>query len=105
MARITGTSPAMTNVDSVQVGTGLARSGAELGFCLDRIGDCDRPARHLGVYDLDHAAVDLHDALALVLRQFERSDQLARMRDLVGARREHGVARADLVRMDQRLAV
>ena len=54
---------------------------------------------------LDHAAVDLHHALALVLRQIERRDHLARLRDLVGARREHRVARPDLVRMDQRLAV
>ena len=44
-------------------------------------------------------------ALVLVLRQVERRDDLARLRDLVGARRERRVAGLDLVRMDQGLAV
>ena len=73
--------------------------------CRDRLGDRHRAPGHLGVQPLDHAAVDRHHALALVLRQFKRGDHLARPRHFVRARRERGVARLDLVGMDQRLAV
>jgi len=38
------------------------------GARRDRLGDGHRAARHLGVQALDHAAVDRHYALALVLR-------------------------------------
>src|SRR6185503_9174532 len=50
---------------------------------LDRLRDHDGAARHLGMHAFDHAAVDLHHALALVLRQIERRDHPARLRDLV----------------------
>src|SRR3954447_19599202 len=72
---------------------------------LDRLGDRHGAPRDLGMHALDHAAVDLHHALVLVLRQLECGDRLARLRDLLGCRRECHVARLDLVRMDQRLAV
>ena len=49
----------------------------------NRLRNRDRAARHLGMHALDHAAVDLHHALALVLRQVERRDHLARLRDFV----------------------
>ena len=42
---------------------------------LDRLCDRDRAARHVGMQALDHAAVELHDALVLVLRQIERFEQ------------------------------
>src|SRR5215472_3025812 len=71
----------------------------------DGVGDLDRAARHLGVQPLDHAALDLDDAFVAVLRQIERGDDLARRLDLLGRRRERGVAGFDLPRMDQRLAV
>src|SRR5512135_881794 len=35
----------------------------------DRLHDCHRAPRHVGVQALDHAAVDRDHALALVLRQ------------------------------------
>src|SRR5215467_4418355 len=54
---------------------------------------------------LDHAAVELHDALVLVLRQIECRDDLLRLGNVFRARREGGVARPDLVRMDEGLAV
>ena len=78
---------------------------ASTSRALDRFGDGDRPLRHLGMHALDHAAFDLHHALSLVLRQLERGDQLAGMRDFIGTRREHRIAGLDLVRMNQRLAV
>src|SRR5262245_65407652 len=54
---------------------------------------------------LDHAAVELHDALVLVLRQIESRDDLLRLGNVFRARREGGVARSDLTRMDKGLAV
>jgi hypothetical protein len=54
---------------------------------------------------LDHLAVELHHALVGVLRQLEHAHDLARAFDLVRWRREGGIARLDLPRMDQRLAV
>src|SRR5215472_5964395 len=72
---------------------------------LDRLRDCDRAARHVGMQALDHAAVELHDALVLVLRQIECRDDLLCLGNVFRARRERGVARPDLTRMDQGLAV
>ena len=62
-------------------------------------------ARHLGVQQLHHAALDRDHALALVLRLVEGGDDLAREGDLGLGRREHLVGGRDLVGMDQRLAV
>src|ERR1700751_4739882 len=72
---------------------------------LDRLRDRDRAARHVGMQAFDHAAVELHDALVLVFRQIERRDDLLRLGDVFRARREGGVARPDLARMDGGLAV
>src|SRR5215475_9085843 len=46
---------------------------------LDRLGDRDRAARHVGMQALDHAAVELHDTLVLVLRQIECRGDLLRL--------------------------
>src|SRR5262245_46415915 len=46
------------------------------GSCRDRIRDGDRAPRHVGMQTLDHAAVELDHALALVLRQVEGRDDL-----------------------------
>src|SRR5262249_38158214 len=83
-----------------------AASFADLrGSRRDRLGDRDRAARHVGMQALDHAAVELHHALVLVLGQVEGGDDALRLRDLLRARREGGVAWPDLARMDQGLAV
>src|SRR5437016_12532302 len=72
---------------------------------LDRLRDRDRAACHVGMQAFDHATVELHDALVLVLRPIERRDYLLRLGDVFRARREGGVARPDLARMDEGLAV
>src|SRR5262252_3469215 len=72
---------------------------------LNRLRDCDRAARHVGMQALDHAAVELHNALVLVFRQIERRDDLLRLGNVLRARRKGGVARPDLARMDESLAV
>src|SRR6186997_2322840 len=59
----------------------------------NRLGDRDRAPRHVGMHALDHAAIDLHHTLVLVVGLLERRDDLSRLGDLVVARREHGVAR------------
>ena len=53
----------------------------------------------------DHLAVEGDDAFALVLRQIERCDDLARPGDVGFGRRKGAVGRRDLIRVDQRLAV
>src|SRR4051812_7196797 len=57
------------------------------------------------MHALDHAAIERHHTLALVLRLVERGDDLARLRDFIGGRRKHIVARRDLIGMNERLAV
>src|SRR5262249_58603217 len=54
---------------------------------------------------LDHAAVERQDAFVLVLGQTESRDDLLRLGNVFRARREGGVARSDLTRMDKGLAV
>src|SRR5262249_53518132 len=79
-----------------------SRPGFLADPCLfDRLGDRHGPTRDVGVHALDHAAADLHHALALVLRPVERLDDGARLRGLLLRRREHRVARVDLARMNQ----
>src|ERR1700684_2798108 len=72
---------------------------------LDGVGERNRTPRDLGVEKLDHAPVMLDGAFALVLGQLEGVDDLASRCDLLGRRREDGIARLDLCGMDQRLAV
>ena len=52
---------------------------------LDRIRNRERAARHLGMQPLDHAAIERDHALVLVLGQIEGRDDLACLRDLLGA--------------------
>ncbi len=52
-----------------------------------------------------HPAIELNRAARCVFRQRERRDDLARLLDLGRGRREGGVTRFDLARMNQRLAV
>ena len=80
------------------LGRGLSQSG-------DPFGDRQGPARHLGVQEFDHFAVELDHSLALVLRQRESVDDGACALDLGRGRREDLVADIDLTRVDQRLAV
>src|SRR5262245_10548545 len=54
---------------------------------------------------LDHTAIKRDHAFVLVLRKIEGRDDLAGLRDLLGAWRESRVGTSDLARMDQRLAV
>src|SRR4249920_3434800 len=72
---------------------------------LDRPRDRDRPACHVGMQPFHHAAVELDDALVFILRQAEGGDDLACVGHLLRARREGSVARADLIRMNEGLAV
>ena len=71
----------------------------------DRVGDGERFARHVGVQQLHHAAVELDHAPANVFRQRERLDDRGRVLHLRGGRREGFVADVDLGRMNERLAV
>src|SRR6476660_1166939 len=48
-----------------------------------RLRDRDCTARHFGMHALDHAAVDLHHALPLILWHVERGDHLACLCDFV----------------------
>jgi len=57
------------------------------------------------VQTLDHAALDLQHALVFVLGQIERGNDLTRRFYLFRARREGRVARLDLARVNERLAV
>src|SRR5690606_41764737 len=88
-----------------QAGGRGGRSNRRPSPCLfefrDRVRYRDRAARDVGMENLDHAAVDLEDALALVLRQLEGLDGLPREGGGLGIRREDRVAGADLRRMDQ----
>src|SRR6188474_3189472 len=43
------------------------RAAVTLGSRRNRLSDRNRAPRHLGMHALDHAAVDLHHALVLVL--------------------------------------
>ena len=54
---------------------------------------------------LYHPAVDLNDGLVFVLWQIEGGDDLARRFDLFGGRRQGLIARLDLTRMNEGLAV
>src|SRR5262249_3234361 len=82
-----------------------ALSGPRRPHGLDRLRNRDRAARHLGMQPLDHAAFERNHAFALVLREIERRDDGARLRDLLGTRRKGRIGGRDLVWMDQRLAV
>src|SRR6516164_975455 len=86
------------------IGPSLDSLGLEPAL-LDRLCDRDRAARHVGMQALDHAAVELHDALVPVPRQIECRDDLLRLGNVFRARRKGGVARPDLIRMDEGLAV
>src|SRR5215467_4151258 len=66
--------------------TRLSSARQLLGF--DRLCERDRAARHLGMQPLDHAALERDHAFVLVLRQIERRDEGARLRDLLGAWRK-----------------
>jgi 3-isopropylmalate/(R)-2-methylmalate dehydratase small subunit len=66
----------------------------------DRIGDRYRAARDVDVQALYHAAVERDHALALILRQIERCDDAACLRDLFGARRKGRVGGVDLARVN-----
>ena len=71
----------------------------------DRIGNRDGALGHVGVQPLHHPAVELDRAARGVFRPLERGDDLARLGDFLGRRREDRVAGLDLAGMDQRLAV
>src|ERR1700719_2287442 len=71
----------------------------------DGIRDRDRAPRHVGMHALEHAAVELDHAFGMIFRQFERSDDLARLGNIALARRKGRIARRNLVGMNQRLAV
>src|SRR5689334_23105347 len=71
----------------------------------DGIGHGHGCTRDFGVEQLDHAPIELDRTLALVLRQRERGDQLARGFHVLRGWREHGVARLDLAWVYERLAV
>ena len=71
----------------------------------DRIRNRNRALRHVGMQPLHHPAVELDRAARGVFRQLERRDDLSRLRDFLGRRREDRVAGLDMARMDQRLAV
>src|SRR6185503_17380280 len=72
---------------------------------LDRPRDRDCSPRHVGMQSFHHAAVELDDALVFILWQTEGGDDLACVGHLLRARREGSVARADLIRMNEGLAV
>ena len=72
---------------------------------VDRGLDGEGAAGLLDVQVLDHAAVDGDDALAGGLGLLEGGDDAAGLLDLLGARGEGGVARLDLARVDEGLAV
>src|SRR5262245_63866279 len=69
------------------------------------LGDGDGALGHGEMQPLDHAALDHDHALLLVLGVTEGIDDLARPVDLLLRRREDLVARPDLARMYQSLAV
>src|SRR5690554_4562016 len=69
------------------------------------IGNRSRAPCNLGMKDFDHLAIQLEHALALVLGQFGGLDGLAREGDRFGIGRENRIARANLARMDERLAI
>ena len=56
---------------------------------------------HVGVQTFHHASIELDRALAPVLQQVERGNDLLRLRHLISGRRERGVTGSDLVGMDQ----
>ena len=62
-------------------------------------------AGHVGMQPFDHPAVELDRAARGIFRKLEGRDDLARLRDFLGGRREDRVAGLDLAGMDQRLAV
>src|SRR5215469_1118893 len=72
---------------------------------LNRLRDCDRAARHVGMQALDHAAVELHDALVLVFRQIERRDDLLRLGNVFRVRQKDAVAGPNRAGWDKVLAV
>src|ERR1700730_19093884 len=57
------------------------------------------------MHTLDHAPVDLHDALGMIFGKLECRDDLSRLRDLGLTRRKGGIAWRDLVGVDHGLAV
>src|SRR3954453_4376835 len=78
---------------------------AKISMPLDGFRLGDGSARHLGMEALDHAAVHRDRASARVLRPVEQCDDLAGALDLFGGGSKDRVGRANLVRMDEGLAV
>src|SRR5690242_1224846 len=81
---------------------GLGASRLHLAYLL---GDRDGALGHAKMQSLHHAAFHDDDALLLALGPAEGIDDLARPLDFLARRREDFVARRDLARVDQRLAV
>src|SRR5260370_35727060 len=112
--RMTGDGEQMTGYGSVRcfpspvvrLPSSGSRGGLLLEFSrLDRRAGGDGAACHVGMQSFDHAAFQLDDALAPILREIERRDDFLGLRDFILGRRADGVAGRDLVRVNQRLAV
>ena len=77
--------PTAEILEEIAADWSCCRSWRHAPFALRRwLGDRHRAARHLGVQPLDHAAVDLMHALAVLSGSVERRDDLARPRHLLG---------------------
>src|SRR3954465_1696452 len=103
----TGASSASTGTAGTAA-TSAAMTGSvtlSIRHARNRVRNRNRPSCHIRMQPLHHLAIELYSTSCGIFRPLEGGDDLSRMRAFLRRRGEDGVARLDLARMDQRLAV
>ena len=105
-AVVTLRAPGLTKIRLVrpQLQLPLVLTAGRFPGC-NRLGKADHAFGLHEVKQLGHPAVHLQHPLAGIDRIGEGGDYIARLFHRIGGRGEDGVARLDLARMDQRLAI